>query len=114
MQNILQVSNDVNPTRPEIYYTLDNKLYALELETLKHRLLYTPPVGYNVHGGLVGADGKYVYSVIQEDLSDKIYANLSASYIGMSEVFKAKPIAASLKPILKPEVTKKFIRNTVG
>lgn len=90
-------SNDVNPTRPEIYYTLDNKLYALGLETLEHRILYTPPSGFKVHGGLVGSDGKYVYSTIQEDLSNRVYANLSASYIGMTETFEAKPDTRIIK-----------------
>ena len=84
-------ANDVNPVRPEVYYTLENKLYALELETLKTRLLYTCPDGYNLHGGLVGADGRYVYGTVGEDLSRRIYADLSASYIGMEDIFNAHP-----------------------
>lgn len=84
-------SNDVNPVRPEVYYERQDGLYALHLETLEHRLLYQAPEGFHIHGGLVGAAGKYVYAVLMEDLSDRIYANLSASYVGMRDIFEAKP-----------------------
>lgn len=84
-------SNDVNPKRPEVYYTREEKLYALDLMTLESRLLYETPKGFTIHGGLVGADGRYTYVVLKEDLSDRIYANLSASYVGMREIFAAKP-----------------------
>ena len=84
-------TNDVNPKRPEIYYTVGNKIYALDLLTLESRFLYEPQAGFNLHGGLVDADGKYTYAVLMEDLSDRVYANLSASYIGMEETFRADP-----------------------
>ena len=84
-------TNDVNPKRPEIYYTRERKMYALDLLTLESRPLYTTPDGFNLHGGLVGADGKYTYAVLMEDLSGRVYANLSASYVGMRETFEAKP-----------------------
>lgn len=84
-------SNDVNPVRPEVYYTREKKLYALDLLTLESRLLYETPEGFTIHGGLVGADGRYTYVVLQEDLSGRVYANLSASYVGMREIFAAKP-----------------------
>lgn len=84
-------SNDVNPKRPEVYYTVGNKLYALDLLTLESRFLFEPQPGFNLHGGLVGADGKYTYAVLMEDLSDRIYANLSASYVGMRDIFHANP-----------------------
>ncbi len=83
--------NDVNPARPEVYYTLENRLYALDLETLETRLLYTCPSGFTLHGGLTGADGRFAYATVGEDLSGRVYANLSASYIGMRETFEARP-----------------------
>ena len=64
---------------------------ALNLETLETRPLYTPPEGFNASCGLVGADGQYIYGVLMEDLSSRIYADLTASYIGMREIFEAKP-----------------------
>lgn len=90
-------SNDVNPMRPEVYYERKNGMYALNLETLEHRLLYQAPEGFHLHGGLVGADGKYVCAVLMEDLSDRVYANLSASYVGMKEIFEAKPDCRIMK-----------------
>lgn len=84
-------ANDVNPKRPESYFVRNNGVYALNLETLEQRLLYQVPDGFHIHGGLTGADGKYVYAVMMEDLSDRIYANLSASYVGMRDIFHAKP-----------------------
>ena len=52
---------------------------ALNLETLETRPLYTPPEGFNASCGLVGADGQYIYGVLMEDLSSRIYAD-SVSY----------------------------------
>ena len=84
-------TNDVNPARPEFYYTLDNRLYALDLATLESRFLYQPKPGFNLHGGLVGADGRYTYVTLMEDLSSRIYADLNASYVGMEDIFRADP-----------------------
>lgn len=83
--------NDVNPTRPEVYYQKSKTLYALNLETLETRPLYTAPEGFHMGGGLVSADGKYVFSGLSEDLSDRIYTNMGAAYIGFRETFQAKP-----------------------
>ena len=83
--------NDVNPKRPEVYYIRENRLYAFDLMTLESRFLYQAPEGFELHGGLVGADGKYTYVTLMEDLSNRIYTNLSASYVGMGDVFHAKP-----------------------
>ncbi|WP_158584639.1 oligogalacturonate lyase family protein [Lachnotalea sp. AF33-28] len=84
-------TNDVNPKRPEVYYSAGREVRALNLETLETRPLYTPPEGFNASCGLVGADGQYIYGVLMEDLSGRIYADLTASYIGMREIFEAKP-----------------------
>lgn len=83
--------NDVNRARNEVYYSIGNTLYALNLESLESRKLYNAPEGYNEGLGMVGADGKYIYGTLTEDLSKKIYTNLSASYIGMRDFFYAKP-----------------------
>ena len=66
-------------------------MYALNLETLEQRFLYQAPEGFHMHGGLTGADGDYVYATLGEDLSNRIYANLSAAYVGMRDIFYAKP-----------------------
>lgn len=87
----IHFANDVNPCRAEIYYIQKDGVYALNLETLEDRLLYQAPEGFHIHGGLAGADGKYTYAVMMEDLSGKVYADLKASYIGMKDIFQAKP-----------------------
>lgn len=84
-------TNDVNPKRPEVYYTRQRKMYALDLLTLESRPLYTIPEGFGLRRGLSGADGRYAYSILMEDLTGKVYADLKAGYIGMEETFEAKP-----------------------
>lgn len=84
-------ANDVNHKRNEIYFIQNDRMYALNLENLEQRFLYQAPSGFHLHGGLTGADGDYVYATLGEDLSDRVYANLSASYVGMRETFYAKP-----------------------
>ena len=51
-------TNDVNPKRPEVYYSAGREVRALNLETLETRPLYTPPEGFNASCGLVGAAGQ--------------------------------------------------------
>ena len=57
----------------------DRKLYLLDLATLESQLLYEAPKGFLMSVGLWGAEGRYVYVVLTEDLSDRIYADLNAS-----------------------------------
>ena len=84
--------NDVNPVRPEVYFIKDKGIYAVDFTTLEIRKLYQSPKGFLLRsGGLVSADGKYVYTLLMEDLSNRLYYNLSASYIGFADVCKARP-----------------------
>ena len=87
----------MNQKRSEIYFTKADRVYSLNLETLEQRHLYSAPQGFHIHGGLTGADGKYTYAVLGEDLSDRVYANLSASYVGMRDIFNAKPDSRILR-----------------
>ncbi len=90
-RNRVHFANDVNQKRNEIYFIQNDAMYALNLETLEQRFLYQAPEGFHMHGGLTGADGDYVYATLGEDLSNRIYANLSAAYVGMRDIFYAKP-----------------------
>lgn len=83
--------NDVNKRRPEVYFVKDDTMYALNLENLEIKKLYEAPKGFNFYGGLVGSDGRFVYGSLKEDLSKKIYTNLSAGYVGMRDIFYARP-----------------------
>jgi len=78
--------------RNETYYWQNNCLYGLDLKTLGTRPIFIANIpGHTVSGGVTGADGKYYYLHCDEDLSARIYTNLSASYIGFEETFRAKP-----------------------
>jgi len=81
----------VNKRLNEIYYQYDGKIYALSLETLETRPIYTIPAGFKFGGARVMADGKYVIGSLGEDMSKKVVQNLSAGYVGMKETFEAKP-----------------------
>ena len=83
--------NDCNPKLNEVYFVRDNVLYAHDLVTLETRPLYKCPDGFTLSAGMSGADGKYVYGYLNEDLSSRIYTNMNASYIGFQETFEAKP-----------------------
>ena len=97
MESMPSFTNDVNHVRNEVYYSLGKCLYSLNLDTLEKRKLYEAPEGFNQSMGLVGADGRYVYGTLGEDLSNRIYANLSASYVGMRDIFYAKPASRILQ-----------------
>lgn len=82
----------VNKERKETYFWQKGCLYGLSLEDLSVHPIFIAPKGkFNVGGGITGGGGKYIYISFTEDLSDKIFTNLSASYIGFEETFRAKP-----------------------
>ncbi|MBQ7916952.1 MAG: oligogalacturonide lyase [Firmicutes bacterium] len=83
--------NDRNPKRDEIYFFKGTTLWAHNFVELESRPLYSCPQGFTISGGLCGADGKYVYCYINEDLSSRFYINMGASYVGFQETFDAKP-----------------------
>ena len=87
----VRFTNDVNPKRPEVYYAIGREMRAVNLKTLEDRLLFKVPDGFNAKGGNVGADGQYIYGALMEDLSDRIYTDLKASYIGMKEISSIRP-----------------------
>jgi len=82
---------DVNPKRNETYFWHSGCAYALSLDTLEVRPLWVAPKGFTTGSISPTADGDYVLTGLTEDLSDRIYSNLSASYIGFREIFEAKP-----------------------
>ncbi len=84
--------NHVNKERGETYFWQNRCLYGLDLKTLAVRPIFIAPAnGYNVGGGITGAGGKYLFVSFTQDLSDKLYTNLSANYIGFDEMFEAHP-----------------------
>lgn len=84
-------SNHVNSVRNETYYWHNRCAYALDLRTLETRPLWVAPKGFNTGSLISSADGNYVFTYLNEDISDRVYTNLSAGYIGMRELFQARP-----------------------
>lgn len=82
---------DVNRVRQETYYSMGDTVYALSLRDLSTRPIYSVPEGYRFGGARPTADGQYVVGGLGEDLSARIHSNLSAGYVGMREIFEAKP-----------------------
>ena len=90
----------INRERNETYYWRGGCLYALSLDDLSVRPLFVMPgkgtsvngfKAANIGGGMTGAGGNKIYLSGTEDLSDRIYTNLAASYIGFEETFRSKP-----------------------
>ena len=81
----------VNRQRNETYYVFNKIVYAINLETLETRQLYTVPEGFTFNGARPTGCGNFVVAGVTEDLSAKINANLSAGYVGFRDIFSAKP-----------------------
>ena len=81
----------LNPRRDEVYYNCMGELIALDLRTLKTRVLFRKPDGYNLGNHSVTADGKTVCVSVGQDLSDRIRMDLGNGYIGFHEYHAAKP-----------------------
>ena len=82
----------INNILNEVNYWYDNKLWALSLETLEERLLWTLPQKQKAGMSNVTSDGKYVIFNMTEDYSDKIYTELNHGYIGFEEVWAYGPL----------------------
>lgn len=94
----VSIVKHVNRERNETYYWRNGCLYALSLDDLSVRPIFiAPPKGApgalngKIGGGITGAGGKKIYLSCTEDLSDRIFTNLAASYIGFEETFRARP-----------------------
>jgi oligogalacturonide lyase len=82
---------NVSPARDEAIYYRGGTLFALDLESLEARALYTRPEGYVGGGTNVTADGKYVCTGHFEDLSDRFHVDLGHGYVGFREIWEAHP-----------------------
>ncbi|HSV26476.1 MAG TPA: oligogalacturonate lyase family protein, partial [Sedimentisphaerales bacterium] len=81
----------LNPKRDEVYYNCMGELVALDLRSLKRRVLFCKPSGYGLGNHSVTADGSTVCVSVGQDLSDKIRMDLGNGYIGFHEYHAAKP-----------------------
>ncbi|CAG7654980.1 oligogalacturonate lyase family protein [Paenibacillus allorhizosphaerae] len=69
----------------------DRCLIRLNLSTLEETLLYEAPEGYRLGNASATADGKFVLTCVQEDLSSRIRLDLGNGYVGHRELMEAAP-----------------------
>ena len=80
-----------NPVRDEVVYVYDGRIEALDLATLASRVLMLKPRGTTTNMPHVTADGKFVVTGFNEDLSDRIRMDIVNGYVGFEEYCAAKP-----------------------
>ena len=68
--NALQLTFVSDVSKTAVFFS-GKKLYAIDLETKATRVIYEVPSGYNNHIVSIGADGKYAYTSIIEDVRDR-------------------------------------------
>jgi oligogalacturonide lyase len=61
----------VHEGNQEVYVFYDNQVYAVHLETLKERILYTAPDGFMLSSGSPSSDGNYLLICILEYLAPR-------------------------------------------
>lgn len=93
----------VSAQNNEAYFWHEYKLMALDLATLKQRLLYTMPTGYDVSMINVTADGTYVCASISEDMSDRFPVDLLRGYVGFRETWEAMPLSRIMRVAVDQE-----------
>lgn len=69
----------------------DHSLIRLDLSSLEEVLLYEAPDGYHLGNASATADGKFVLTCVQEDLSSRIRLDLGNGYVGHRELMEAAP-----------------------
>ncbi|HZG87819.1 oligogalacturonate lyase family protein [Paenibacillus sp.] len=70
---------------------------ALRLDTLEERPLFAAPEGYKIGNVSCTADGRYVLTCLQEDLSHRIRLDLGNGYVGHRELMEAAPHSRILR-----------------
>lgn len=87
----------VNPTKDETYFCCGQEVIALDLQTLQERIIYHVPDGFKWGMMNVTADGTYLCSVINEDLSYRLKLDLGHGYVGFQEYWEARPLSRVLR-----------------
>jgi oligogalacturonide lyase len=82
----------VNPKRDEAYFWRGRDLVALDLASLEERTLCEAPPGMRTGNTNVTADGEWVCTGLQEDLSDRFEIDLAHGYVGFHELWEARPL----------------------
>lgn len=84
-------STYINPEKNEAYFTLNQHIVSLNLDSYEEDIIFTLPIGYRFSNLSCTADGKYVCFGITEDLSDRFKSHLTGGYVGFEETEAARP-----------------------
>jgi len=87
----------LNPVTNEMCYWYNNCLWAISLDTLEERPLWTLPEKQNYGMPNISCDGKHIIFCISEDASDKINMDLGYGYVGFEEYFEYKPLSQIIR-----------------
>lgn len=81
----------LHPIGKTAFVNVSGQVISLCLETLNETKLYEVPAGFNIGNLSCTADGAYVMTCIQEDLSDRLDLDLGNGYVGHHELMEAAP-----------------------
>jgi oligogalacturonide lyase len=87
----------IHPSESMIFIKIDRKIIALHVETLEEELKYEAPEGYTLGNMSSTADGKYMMTCVQEDLSHRIELDLGNGYVGHRQLMEAAPHSKIVK-----------------
>ncbi|MFC0215761.1 oligogalacturonate lyase family protein [Paenibacillus chartarius] len=73
------------------------RLIRLDLATLEEKPVYEAPEGYHLGNASTTADGLFVLTCVQEDLSHRIRLDLGNGYVGHRELMEAAPHSMIVK-----------------
>lgn len=82
-----------NPVRDEAYFWNGPELTAVDLRSLRTRVLHHASEGFRTNGTNVTADGRYVCCLEYEDLSGRFPIDLNRGYVGFYETWEAHPLS---------------------
>ena len=83
----------LNPRKPEAYFWHGYTMMALDLVTLRDRVLHEMPAGFDVSMINCTADGESVCASISEDMSDRFRVDYLRGYVGFAETWAAMPLS---------------------
>ncbi len=81
----------VNPARPECYVGWGRHITAVDLRTLRQRVLHTGAEGYRLGNFSCTADGKTLCVAEQEDMTNRLRMDTGHGYLGFADYFAARP-----------------------
>ncbi|WP_020619458.1 oligogalacturonate lyase family protein [Paenibacillus daejeonensis] len=83
----------IHPDERIVYVRVKGQIVELDMTTLEERVVFSCPEGFGIGNMSCSADGRYVLTCIQEDLSHRLDLDLGHGYVGHRELMEAKPVS---------------------